>query len=81
MSSSSTRKPNPLFPSLLLASLCMIALPLLAQDAPTPPNTETFTDSVSVVEVEVPVQVLRRGKPVLGLTRRALLCLGARASS
>lgn len=54
-----SRRAIPFFPRLLAAVLALAALPLGAQD---------FSDRTDVVVVEVPVQVVRDGKPVKGLT-------------
>jgi VWFA-related protein len=52
-------------------ALCLMALawPLSAQNHPDNQNNpKRFSESTSVVVVEVPVQVVRDGKPVRGLT-------------
>ncbi|HEX7180320.1 MAG TPA: VWA domain-containing protein [Thermoanaerobaculia bacterium] len=51
---------------LLAAAACLgaAALPLVSQS----PSSQTFTESTDVVVVEVPVQVIRDGEPVRGLT-------------
>jgi VWFA-related protein len=54
------RRAIPFLPRLLAASLALAALPLAAQ--------ESFSERTDVVVVEVPVQVVRDGKPVKGLT-------------
>ncbi len=41
---------------------------LLALAAPAAPQTDTFRDETSVVVVEVPVEVVKDGQPVRGLT-------------
>jgi VWFA-related protein len=55
-----------LFRRLGAAAACLAAaLPLAAADAP---KAQNFTESTEVIAVEVPVQVLRNGEPVRGLT-------------
>lgn len=50
-------------------ALAVLGFVLLAGlGSPAQAQEETFEDSTSVVVVEVPVRVLRQGKPVLGLT-------------
>jgi VWFA-related protein len=51
------------------AALCLAILPETAWSKPgKPANAEQFTESTEVLVVEVPVQVLRGGEPVRGLT-------------
>jgi len=52
------------------AALCLSVLPETAwsKDADKPAKAEQFTESTEVLVVEVPVQVLRGGEPVRGLT-------------
>lgn len=52
------------------AAFCLAALPGTAQPpkADKPVKAEQFTESTEVLVVEVPVQVLRGGEPVRGLT-------------
>ena len=61
------RRATPFFPRLLAAVLTLAALPLGAQD-PKDKGQQGFSDRTDVVVVEVPVQVVRDGKPVKGLT-------------
>ena len=46
-----------------------VALCLAGAVSPSPLGAQRFSESTSVVVVEVPVQVVRDGKPVPGLTR------------
>jgi VWFA-related protein len=65
-----SRRAIPFFPPLLAAALALAALPLGAQDqkAPDKDQSQGFSERTDVVVVEVPVQVVRDGKPVKGLT-------------
>ncbi|HYU36159.1 MAG TPA: VWA domain-containing protein [Thermoanaerobaculia bacterium] len=47
----------------------LVAVALTASLAAGPANAQSFTESTQVVVVEVPVQVLRDGEPVRGLTK------------
>ncbi len=63
--------PSPLRTALaVLAVVALTLAPPLAgqQDQPSPPRPEGFAEETSVVVVDVPVQVLRDGRPVRGLT-------------
>ena len=55
--------------SSLLLSSAVLLLSAASAAAQTPPPS-TFSDSADVVVVEVPVQVLRDGEPVLGLASK-----------
>jgi VWFA-related protein len=65
-----SRRSLHLFPRLLAAGLALAALPLPAQDPQTRDRSprQGFAERTDVVVVEVPVHVLRDGKPVRGLT-------------
>ncbi len=52
---------------LLLAASLLLAVPCRAA-SPRPEEPRTFSGETTVLNVEVPVQVLRDGKPVRGLT-------------
>lgn len=56
----------------LLSALLALGAPSHAQ---TPRNDETFDDNVMVLEVEVPVRVLRAGVPVPGLSAEDFVLL------
>ena len=51
------------------AALVVVSLLALAGSAAAPAAAETFGESISVIEVEIPVTVLRQNEPVHGLTR------------
>ncbi|HYO16072.1 MAG TPA: VWA domain-containing protein [Thermoanaerobaculia bacterium] len=63
-----SRRAIPFFPRLLAAVLTLAALPLGAQDPKDTNQRQGFSERTDVVVVEVPVQVVRDGKPVKGLT-------------
>ena len=52
-----------------LAALVVVALLAFAGASSMPAAAETFGESISVIEVEIPVTVLRDNEPVHGLTR------------
>lgn len=67
MGSTSRRR----LPGLCLLAASLLAAPSRAADPPAPPRPpepRTFSEETTVLNVEVPVQVLRDGKPVRGLT-------------
>jgi VWFA-related protein len=49
-------------------SICILGIFLLAQASPAAAQGQGFAETTEVVAVEVPVQVLRDGEPVRGLT-------------
>ncbi|HWM91760.1 MAG TPA: VWA domain-containing protein [Thermoanaerobaculia bacterium] len=52
----------------LLLSVLLLSVAALPAAAQTPASTQTFSDTADVIVVEVPVQVLRDGEPVQGLS-------------
>jgi VWFA-related protein len=56
------------FPGRLTLAVLLTALCLVAPPAPAQETRRAVSDRISVTVVEVPVQVLHKGKPVAGLT-------------
>ena len=58
------------------AALVVVALLAVAGSPAVPAAAETFGESISVIEVEIPVTVLRENEPVHGLTRDDFVVTG-----